>query len=89
MTDYLGGWNGRASVELPSNPPGAVLSIEADPVFGHLVVHRPDSGAYLCLEPVTHVANGFNLAAQGVPGTGTCVLLPGESMTGSLRFKML
>lgn len=89
MTDYLGGWNGRGSVELPSTPPGAVLAIEADPVFGHLVVHRPDSLAYLCLEPVTHVANGFNLAAQGVLGTGTRVLLPGESLTGSLSFKML
>lgn len=89
MTDYLGGWNGRASIELPSSPPGAVLAIEADPVFGHLVVHRPDSGAYLCLEPVTHVANGFNLAAQGVLGTGTRVLLSGESMAGSVSFKML
>ncbi len=89
MTDYLGGWNGQASVELPSTPPGAVLAIEADPVFGHLVVHRPDSGAYLCLEPVTHVANGFNLAAQGVLGTGTRLLLPGESITGKLSFRML
>ncbi len=88
MTDYLGGWSGRASLELPSSSPGAVLYIDADPVFGHLVVHRPDSMAYLCLEPVSHVANGFNLAAQGARETGSKWLAPGESLTGTVRFSL-
>ena len=88
MTDYLGGWSGQASLELPSSPSGAVLGIEADAVFGHLVVHRPDSMAYLCLEPVSHVANAFNLAAQGRQGTGSQWLAPGESLSGTIRFQM-
>ncbi len=83
LTDYVGGWDGCAEVELPG---GAWLRIEADQPFGHLVVHRPDSLAYLCLEPVSHVADAFNLAAQGVAGTGTCWLEPGASLAGTVRF---
>lgn len=85
LTDYVGGWNGSASVDLPQD---ARLSIQADPVFGHLVVHRPENPAYLCLEPVSHVADGFNLAARGVARTGTHWLQPGESLTGSMRFAL-
>lgn len=85
LTDYVGAWDGHASVELPE---GDRLEIQADPVFAHLVVHRPDSLAYLCIEPVSHVADGFNLAACGVTGTGTCSLAPGESLTGSMTFSL-
>ncbi len=85
LTDYIGGWDGKASVELPE---GDLLQIDADPVFSHLVVHRPDALTYLCLEPVSHVADGFNLAAQGVPDTGTHWLAPGESLTGKMTFSL-
>jgi aldose 1-epimerase len=85
LTDYIGGWDGKATVELPE---GAVLAIDADPVFSHLVVHRPDALTYLCLEPVSHVADGFNLDARGVPDTGTHWLAPGESLSGAMRFSL-
>jgi aldose 1-epimerase len=49
-----------------------------------MVVHRPRNIDYLCLEPVSHVANGFNLAAKGWRETGTIVLKPGESVAGQL-----
>lgn len=86
LTRYAGGWDGRADVDLPD---GARLRIAADPVFAHLVVHRPDNLAYLCLEPVSHVADGFNLAARGVAGTGTRLLAPGESLGGAMTFTLL
>lgn len=86
LTHYLGGWDGRADVGLPR---GARLRIQADPVFQHLVVHRPDNLAYLCLEPVSHVADGFNLAARGVAGTGTRLLAPGETLAGAMQFELL
>ena len=85
LTHYVGGWDGRAEVELPQ---GAWLRVDADPLFGHLVVHRPDNLAYLCLEPVSHVADGFNLAARGVADTGTRWLAPGESLAGAMRFSI-
>jgi len=86
LTHYVGGWDGQADVDLPQ---GARLRIQADPVFGHLVVHRPDTLAYLCLEPVSHVADGFNMAARGVAGTGTRWLAPGETLSGEMQFLLV
>ena len=85
LTWYASGWDGHASAQLTA---GCWLHIAAEPVFGHLVVHRPDNGAYLCLEPVSHVTDGFNLAARGVSGTGTVWLAPGESLAGAMRFTL-
>ena len=90
LTDYVGGWDGVASVELHDAAGASVrLMIVADPVFGHLVVHRPDNLAYLCLEPVSHVADAFNLAARGVADTGARLIAPGETMGGTIRFQLL
>lgn len=91
LTDYVGGWDGVAIIELPAEGPnpGPRLSIQADPVFGHLVVHRPDTMAYLCLEPVSHVADGFNLAARGVRDTGTRLLAPCECIRGTICLQLL
>ena len=89
-TDYVGGWDGVASVELQDAAGASTwLKIVADPVFSHLVVHRPDNLAYLCLEPVSHVADGFNLAARGVADTGARLLAPGETMGGTIRFQLM
>ena len=85
LTRYVGGWDGHLELDLPE---GARLHIQADPVFGHLVVHRPDNLVYLCIEPVSHVADGFNLAARSVPDTGARMLAPGESLAGTVRFML-
>ena len=86
LTDYVSGWNGTATVDLPQ---GAQLRVLADPVFGHLVVHRPDTPCYLCLEPVSHVADAFNLADRGVANTGTHLLEPGDRISGTIRFSLV
>ena len=90
QTGYVGGWDGVASIELP-DAAGAPARprIVADPVFNHLVVHRPDNLAYLCLEPVSHVADAFNLAERGVANTGARLLAPGEKMGGTIRFQLM
>ena len=86
LTQYVGGWEGTADIDLPR---GARLRMQADAVLRHLVVHRPDNLAYLCVEPVSHVADGFNLAARGVADTGTRWLAPGESLSGEMRLLLL
>lgn len=86
MTDYVGGWTGTLALGLPA---GVRIQMQADTVFNHMVVHRPDNAAYLCLEPVSHVANGFNLAAQGVAHTGTHLLQPGGYLTGDISLTLL
>ena len=86
LTRYVGAWDGTADVDLPR---GARLRIEADAALRHLVVHRPDNLAYLCLEPVSHVADGFNLDARGVADTGTRWLAPGQSLSGEICLSLL
>ena len=85
LTHYVSGWDGTAQLDLPE---GQRLRLHADSLFSHLVVHRPDNMAYLCLEPVSHVADAFNLAALGVVGTGSRLLAPGDSMAGVLRIQL-
>ena len=65
------------------------MRAHADPVLRHLVVHRPDNLAYLCLEPVGHVADGFNMAAHGIPHTVARLFGPGASLAASLRLRVL
>lgn len=62
------------------------LRIEADPIFGHLAVHR--MGRYLCLEPVSMAAG-----ALGVPETqrevfGVRIIPPGEHLSGRIRLSI-
>jgi aldose 1-epimerase len=86
LTHYVGGWDGTADLDLPR---GARVRLQADAMLQHLVVHRPDNLAYLCLEPVSHVADGFNQAARGVPDTGTRWVAPGESLSAGMRLLLL
>jgi len=41
-----------------------------------------------CVEPVSHVADGFNLAARGIDGTGTVWLPAGGELQGQLRLSL-
>ena len=79
------GWDGRASLEYPNA--GVRVVIEADPIFSHVVAFTSPDGT-LAIEPVTNATDGFNLMAQGVPGTGVVILEPGAVMTGTVRFKL-
>lgn len=77
-TRYLEDWS---AATITCDDMSIVLT--ASPDLAHLVVHR--AGDYVCLEAVTHVANGFNLAARGHAHTGMRVLAPGETMTATLH----
>jgi aldose 1-epimerase len=81
LTAYLGHWSGEAELKRDD---GVRIALTADGIFDHLVLHRPAGAAYCCLEPVSHVANGFNLAADGVHGAGLRILDPGGELAGSV-----
>ena len=85
LTDYLSEWDGELDLELPH---GEVLHIGAEAPLSHLVVHRPADLPYLCIEPVSHVADGFNLAARGVSGTGCVVLASGAQLQGQMTLRL-
>ncbi|WMT91886.1 hypothetical protein [Pelagibacterium sp. H642] len=78
-TSYYSCWS-QLEIETGS---GLALSITATPVLSHLVLHKGD-GDYVCVEPVSHLANGFNMHDRGVLGTGTRILIPGEELSGTI-----
>jgi aldose 1-epimerase len=82
ITSYYAGWDGGASIERQD---GSLITIQASAPLDHLVFHVPAGGRYLCLEPVSHVADAFNLAAAGLADTGMRVLQPGETMHATVR----
>ncbi len=59
------------------------LSLSADPIFGHLAVHRMDR--YLCLEPVSMVAGALGMAEGEREKRGVSIVSPGERLSGSIR----
>lgn len=86
LDNVFGGWDGRATMIWPET--ALKLTIEAEPVFGHLVIYVPPGRDFFCVEPVSNANNGFNLFEEGVEGTGVRVLEPGEELRGKIIFRV-
>lgn len=78
---YRSEWDGHGTLRQAD---GTVLSLSAESLT-HLVLHRPDDGRYLCLEPTSHAPDGFNFAEQGILGSGRVMLPPGQTLTALVR----
>jgi aldose 1-epimerase len=76
------GWDGQAVVAWPERR--AWLGLAAGGPLGTLVVYTPPGESFFCAEPVSHVADAFNLAAAGLTDTGMLTLAPGESVRATL-----
>ncbi len=77
-------WDRSARIEWPEW--NVALDIESSRELAKLVVFCPADGDFFCVEPVSNVADGFNLINKGVEDTGTHVLAPNETFSGSTRF---
>ncbi|OAF07211.1 hypothetical protein AYJ54_17950 [Bradyrhizobium centrolobii] len=86
VTLYRSGWRGLCVIDRTN---GDRIEMRADPIFSHFVLHRPADARHLCAEPVSHVADGFNLFADGHGGTGTVVLEPGDALKGSVTISLI
>jgi galactose mutarotase-like enzyme len=53
-----------------------------------MVIYAPLGEDLLCLERVSHVDDGFNLLERGVEGAGVHVLPPGQTLAGTIRFRV-
>ncbi|RQR85252.1 aldose 1-epimerase [Burkholderia sp. Bp9012] len=73
---YASDWHGDAIVERAAGR----VRLRANEPLTHVVAYVPQGAPFLCVEPVSHVANGFNFAAAGIADTGTCRLAPGETL---------
>lgn len=84
MDGCFGQFGGKAGLEWPEK--GVGLDIEADPIFGVMILYVPKGQDFFCLETVSNVNDAFNLEARGVAGNGTIVLAPGASARGTIRY---
>ena len=84
VNDLYRGWIDPVTLTWPDV---ARLKLHADPIFEHLIVFTHADGS-LAVEPVTNANDGFNLLAQGETGSGVQILEPGESLHGSIKFKL-
>jgi aldose 1-epimerase len=92
-TDYdnvFRGFRGRARVDWPERD--TAVTLRADAALSHLVIFTPPGKPHLAVEPVSHMTDAFNryTAAGGAaapgrdPTTGTVVLAPDETLTGTI-----
>jgi len=82
VTRHYADWDGRATIDRPD---GTQIVISAAAPLDKLVFHVPAGGPYACLEPVSHVADAFNLEPAGVDGTGLRRLAAGESLAATAK----
>lgn len=80
------GWDQKARVVWPGRRLG--LTMEADPLFSHLIVFSPPDRGFVCLEPVSHRTDAVNAHARG-EYTGLRRLEPGMTLTGLVRFHIM
>lgn len=82
------GWTGEAMISWPERK--AALNLSADPLFRHAFIFVSDTGFdpsfkrdYFCFEPMSHLANGHNMAGLG----DLNVLKPGDQLAGRIRLR--
>ncbi|MEQ1408405.1 aldose 1-epimerase [Neorhizobium sp. Rsf11] len=78
FTVFLSEW-GAATATLDG---GAEITLTAGPELPHLVAHRMP--AYVCLEPVSHVAGAFGFPPEAKAAAGLFVLQPGGERSARL-----
>ncbi|MDQ0589947.1 hypothetical protein [Variovorax paradoxus] len=81
VTHFIADWSGTLDIRSAQARPVRLLASGA---MDQLVIHRPANAPHVCIEPVSHLPDGFNLHARGVAGTGTRILAPGAQLQGQL-----
>ena len=79
VDNCFAGWSHTADIVWPEI--GWGLALAAPERFGHLVVYTSPARDSIAVEPITHVNNAVNLAADHAD-TGLVVLAPGATLDG-------
>jgi aldose 1-epimerase len=67
--------------------PTHTLRVDADPVFGHMIVFVPGERDFFCAEPITAAPDAVN-SPFGPDITGLRTLAPGEVLEGRVRVRV-
>lgn len=81
----FGGFDGEAQIVWPKVKKSIIMT--TDEKFRHTVLFSPPRKGFICLEPTTMANNGFNLAANGLLGTGIQSIGPHETLVGRIRLE--
>ncbi|WP_343234566.1 aldose 1-epimerase [Microvirga splendida] len=82
LDNCFAGWNGTARIAYAQE--NIALRIEADPLFGHLVVYVPAERDFFAVEPVSHMNDAINRPEPSRHGLK--VLQSGERLSAQVRF---
>lgn len=82
VDNVYSGWQRELQLTLPQWR--AQVSISASALFSHLILYTGGGQEFVCAEPVSNVANGFNLAPATDPAGLYQVIAPGATLTGSV-----
>lgn len=82
LAHYQSGWDGKLRLDYPSGR----LSLQASEPLSHFIAFAPVGARYLCLEPVSHLADAFNQPSDRWDQTGTRELPPGQRLQATLDF---
>lgn len=82
----FGGFEEQARIVYPSKD--ISIDMTTNDLFHHVVLFSPKGKNFFCLEPTTHASNAFNLAADGVIGTGIRSIGPLQKLNGHITFKI-
>lgn len=85
LSVYYSGWKRAATLKRPD---GAALTLRAGDGLDHLVLHAPGGCDFVCVEPVSHVADAVNLSARGWEGTGLRRLAPGDTAAWRMQWQV-
>jgi aldose 1-epimerase len=78
---------GRCIRHVTVRRPDLAITIQSSPELTHLVVYRAAGSSFLCIEPVSHATDAFNLQAAGYGYTGALLLDPDESLEGTMTIR--
>ena len=81
LDNCFDGWDGNAEIMFEQE--GILLRLDADPVYGHLVVYVPPGRDFFAVEPVTHLNDAIN--RPDIVRHGLHVLQPREALTGTVK----
>lgn len=82
LDNCFAGWDGTARIAYIQER--IALHIEADSIFGHLVVYVPSGRDFFAVEPVSHMNDAINRPEP--VRHGLKVLKPGERLKAQVRF---
>ena len=85
LDNPFGNFRGQAKILWPEWSLSA--TIRATETCGFLVIYSPKDADFFCVEPVTHITDGFNQFAKGeqtAHATGTVVLQPGATLAATM-----